>query len=390
MILRSPAVFSALADDPLISALAGLLESENAAEAYAFSARVAGILYKEGCDLTQSVLTRVLRDDNAYLRAAASGKPPDTLLEACFRRELSALYDAAVTDSEKLARRQGLENLMPGWRTSELDFGAAYDKMLLRLPLDGFGIYAVHHMFYLASSGEPVPVSYPDPLKLSQLYGYERQRDKILKNTEALLSGAPANNLLLYGDAGTGKSSTVKALTNELKGRGLRLIQVEKENYAAIPRLLENLAPLPLKFIVFLDDVSFSEGDAEFAILKTVLEGSVCATPKNVVVYATSNRRHLVKESFAARAGDDVHREDTLEETASLSARFGLIINFGRPGHDDFGDILMSLAAEYGVEEDEKTLLREAEAFAIRLGGRSPRAARQYIEYRLTLKKSDG
>jgi predicted AAA+ superfamily ATPase len=187
-------------------------------------------------------------------------------------------------------------------------------------------------------------------------------------------------NVLLYGDAGTGKSSSVKAIANEFAADGLRLVEVKKNQLYQIPALLDSLAQNPLKFILFIDDLSFSANDDNFAALKAILEGSVGGRSQNVVVYATSNRRHLIKETLSDRSGDDIHEADTRQELMSLSARFGLTVTFQRPDKVRFEEILLDLAKQYGVQMPSDQLFIKGEAFAIRAGGRSPRVARQFIE----------
>ena len=182
------------------------------------------------------------------------------------------------------------------------------------------------------------------------------------------------------GDAGTGKSSTIKAVAAALAPQGLRLIEVKKNQLYQIPQIMEELASNPLKFILFIDDLSFNGNDDNFSALKATLEGSISGCGDNVAIYATSNRRHLVKETFSDRTGDELHVNDTLQETMSLSARFGLTITFQKPDKDQYLTIVRSLAAEYGIEMDEGELFRKAEAYAIRKSGRSPRTAKQFIE----------
>ena len=225
------------------------------------------------------------------------------------------------------------------------------------------------------------PIQHPDGQLLSQLTGYERERSLLLKNTLAFLQGMKANNALLYGDAGTGKSSTIKAIVNEYHPDGLRLVEIKKSQIALLPSLIESLADNPLKFILFIDDLSFQTGDDEFVALKNILEGGSVASNHNVVVYATSNRRHLVKENFADRNGSEIHRNDAIQETASLAARFGLTITFSKPAKDLYLEIVRSYAKQYGLRLDEDELLIKAEGFALRNNGRSPRTARQFVEH---------
>lgn len=184
--------------------------------------------------------------------------------------------------------------------------------------------------------------------------------------------------MLLTGDAGTGKSSTVKAAGNALKGAGLRIIEVRRDQLGHIPALLDELSGNPLKFILFIDDLSFRKDDDSYSALKAVLEGSVSARSRNVILCATSNRRHIVKEKFSDREGDDVHRSDAMQETVSLSDRFGLHVTFQRPGKDDYLTIVHALAQRQGVDGPEVDAA--AERFALLRGGRSPRLARQFVD----------
>lgn len=249
----------------------------------------------------------------------------------------------------------------------------------MQLFTKGYGIFAKYHTF-VVKDGQLVPVKYPDAQSLSQLSDYEREREQVIKNTQALLSGEPTSNVLLYGDAGTGKSSTIKAIANEYGDKGLRLIEVKKNQLYQIPELVESISRNPLKFILFIDDLSFSSNDNDFAALKAILEGSVAGKSGNLAVYATSNRRHLVRETMSGREGDEIHLNDTMQELMSLSARFGLVITFSKPNKDVYLNIVRHLAREYGIVKNEENLLQNAEAFAIRSGGRSPRTARQFIE----------
>ena len=225
-----------------------------------------------------------------------------------------------------------------------------------------------------------MPIQSPDPIRLSEMSGYEAQRAQVIDNTKALLMGRPASNILLYGDAGTGKSSTVKAVVNEFAGKGLRMIELKKKQLYQLPMLLDRLSKNPLKFILFIDDLSFDRDDGDFAALKAILEGSASGRPQNLVVYATSNRRHLVRETASARAGDEIHLSDTIQEQMSLSDRFGILITFLRPEKDVYLEIVLHLAEQYGVMMDRDELIQKAEAHALRRNGRSPRTARQFIE----------
>ena len=193
-----------------------------------------------------------------------------------------------------------------------------------------------------------------------------------------------ASNVLLSGDAGTGKSSSVKAIANEFRDQGLRIIEIRKDQLRDIPVIIDSLSKNPLKFILFIDDLSFAKDDDNFGALKAILEGSVSARANNIVIYATSNRRHLVKESFSDREGDDVHRNDTVQELISLSERFGLSITFSKPNKDEYLDIVRGLAKLRGLDMPEEELEKEAERYAVGRSGRSARAAKQFIDKMLS------
>lgn len=336
-----------------------------------------------GSDWSAVLLDTVMQDENICIRKAACGGA-GALAETNLTRELDILQQAgAVGLADLLEGCPGGESLAallpPGWEVSSLDYAAAFRARLAEVSEKGYGIFAKYHVFTV-EDGELVPVRYPDPQRLDELPGYEREREKIIANTRALLAGKPANNVLLYGDAGTGKSSTVKAIANEFAGEGLRLVEVKKNQLYQMPGLMDTLAQNPLKFILFIDDLSFSSNDDNFAALKAILEGSVGGRSQNLVVYATSNRRHLIKETMTDRTGDDIHEADTRQELMSLSARFGLTVTFQRPDKDRYEAILLDLARQYKVQMPSDQLFIKGEAFALRSGGRSPRVAKQFVE----------
>lgn len=374
-------VFRALLEDPVVARLDALLAADPADPVRAADAfcAFAAALYEAGGDWSAYLLDAVLRSANLHVRrAAAGGALPSELTEA-LRQELLFLQRLSRFDAAALRGAMRAADALPRWRTQALDFCARYDEHVRTLHRHGYGIYAEAKVFTVRD-GALTPVRHPDLQPLDTLSGYERERDLVIANTRALLEGRPACNVLLYGDAGTGKSSTVKAVAGALADEGLRLIEVKKNQLYQIPDLLEALAANPLKFILFIDDLSFSANDDDFAALKAILEGSVGARGGNVAVYATSNRRHLVKESFSDREGDEIHLADTVQELMSLSARFGLTITFQRPDKELYCHIVRQLALLYGVELPEPELLTRAEAYAIRSGGRTPRAARQFVE----------
>ena len=369
-------VFRNLLNTPLLRALRAAL----AAEEWDLGGTVAAFeatLFAQGTNWTDALLDAVLEDENLCLRTAAGGDA-GPVLEKALTGELDFLQALGRAGLDDLCH--GAPEYLPRWEvTPDADFHAAYEARRAAVGQKGYGIFARHHVFTL-EDGHLTPVRYPDPPRLSELPGYEREREKVIANTRALLEGKPTNNVLLYGDAGTGKSSTVKAIANEFAPDGLRLIEVKKNQLYQIPALMDELAKNPLKFILFIDDLSFAANDDNFAALKAILEGSVGGRSHNVVVYATSNRRHLVKESMSDRSGDDLHASDTRQELMSLAARFGLTVTFQQPDKERFDAILLELARQYGVQMPSDQLFIKGAAFALRAGGRSPRVAKQFIE----------
>lgn len=260
----------------------------------------------------------IMFDENIYVRKLASKEIISNMLKQCVLHELQTLQEIATITSQDIRNEIEYNGFMAEWLTNiEYDFNEMYEERMEKLFTVGYGIYSNNIMFTY-DKGKVVPVKYPDNIKLSSHIGYERERKRIIDNTYAFIKGKPAANVLLYGDAGTGKSSTVKAIVNEYGNEGLRMIEVRKGDLLEIPKLIEELANNPLKFILFIDDLSFAKNNEEIGALKAILEGSVTAKTSNVVIYATSNRRHLVQESFSEREGDDIHRNETIQEQISL------------------------------------------------------------------------
>ena len=334
-------------------------------------------LFLQGTNWTEVLLDAVLEDENLCLRTAAGGDA-GPVLEKALENELEFLQQLGTAALDDLCPEAPA--FLPRWETTpEADYKAAYQARRAAMGQKGYGMFARHHVFTI-EDGHLVPVRYPDPQRLSELPGYEREREKVIANTRALLDGKPTNNVLLYGDAGTGKSSTVKAIANEFAADGLRLVEVKKNQLYQLPALMDELANNPLKFILFIDDLSFTANDDNFAALKAILEGSVGGRSQNVAVYATSNRRHLIKETLTDRSGDDIHEQDTRQELMSLSARFGLTVTFQQPDKERYDAILLELARQYKVQMPSDQLYVKGAAFALRAGGRSPRVAKQFIE----------
>ena len=388
--LHGLVVFRSLLNDPVVAKLLDLTDRmEAGAPGYGpvcdAVAQFEAALFEHTTNWGSYLSAAVLEAETVCVRQAASGTLAPALQtaldsELAFLQALCGLTLDELLAAAGSATGQAQElAFLPRWETSGIDLPAAYAQRMSEVGKKGYGMFAKHHVFTV-ENGQLVPVKYPDPQRLSELPGYEKEREKVIANTKALLAGMPANNVLLYGDAGTGKSSAVKAIANEFAPEGLRLVEVKKNQLYQIPDLMDKLAANPLKFILFIDDLSFTANDDNFAALKAILEGSVGGRAKNIAVYATSNRRHLIKETLTDRTGDDIHEADTRQELMSLSARFGLTVTFQRPEKARFETILAELAKQHGIDMPMDQLLVKAEAFAIRAGGRSPRVAKQFIE----------
>jgi len=388
--LHGLVIFRTLLEDPVLAKLLDLTDRMEAGgrgmgPVCDAVAQFEAALFERTTDWSQYLSTAVLEAETVCVRQAAAGALAP-VLQAALEGELDFLQQLCGLTLDDLLQAAYTEQsqrpelaFLPRWETSPVDLSAAYAQRMSQVGTKGYGMFAKHHVFTV-ENGKLVPVKYPDPQRLSELPGYEKEREKVIANTRALLAGMPSNNVLLYGDAGTGKSSSVKAIANEFAPEGLRLVEVKKNQLYQIPDLMDKLAANPLKFILFIDDLSFTANDDNFAALKAILEGSVGGRARNIAVYATSNRRHLIKETLTDRTGDDIHEADTRQELMSLSARFGLTVTFQRPEKARFETILEELAKQHHVDMPMDQLLVKAEAFAIRAGGRSPRVAKQFIE----------
>ena len=233
-----------------------------------------------------------------------------------------------------------------------------------------------------------VPIIATSDVLLDDLVGYEYQKQELTKNTEAFLQGKPANNVLLYGEAGTGKSTSIKALLNLYYEQGLRIIEVYKSEFKYLPEIISIIKSRNYRFIIYMDDLSFESAETEYKYLKAVIEGDLEVKPDNVLIYATSNRRHLIRETFSDRTEineDDVHRNDTMAERLSLAARFGINIGYFKPERQEFFNIVRELAHRQGdLQITDEELIRQADVWTRRHGDMSGRTAQQYVNYVLS------
>ncbi len=382
-------------EDDVFSALYDLLCDEDedtvALQSYFFKE-----LAKSSESLKEHISKLILTNDNIFTKAACAGKAGELSLAVmnAVKSDLAKLEEIASVNAQDIA--SGVEDddlkeillTLPGWEVGKAveplkdHWDKQIDELVNYHKTYGYGMYAKNIAFTWRDE-EITPVNSIDAIRLTDLKNYELQRNKVIDNTESFIAGHPANNVLLYGDRGTGKSSTVHAILNEYWQQGLRMIEIPKSAVADLSLIREQIADSPMKFIIYIDDLSFDSNDTSFSELKAALEGSLSGKQPNTIIYATSNRRHLIKENFSDRE-NDVNRGDTMQEQLSLSDRFGLTITFLNPDKKEYLDIVEKLAtdrhfADHGVDMDK--LLFKADQWATRRGGRSPRGAKQFIDH---------
>lgn len=262
--------------------------------------------------------------------------------------------------------------------------GDFYNVLTSFYERSGVGRYALNKAFrWDGESRDITPVTHTEQILLADIIGYEKQKRVLTENTEAFLENRPANNVLLYGESGTGKSSSIKALLNEYAPRGLRMVEVYKHQIEDLNAIVDLIKDRNYKFVIFLDDLSFEQFEVEYKFLKAFIEGGLEKRPDNVLIYATSNRRHLMRESWKDKDDktDDMHASETMQEKMSLVDRFGLMIRYFSPEQEEYLNIVKSLARAYGVEMPVDQLINGAIRWELRHGGFSGRCARQYVEH---------
>ncbi|HOJ99297.1 MAG: ATP-binding protein [Treponemataceae bacterium] len=376
-----------------------ILHDENpltlAAEALApESGHIAGDKTQRGKSLAPALLEQA-RLDLLYLQTIASCTTVELIepILSLFSDRLTLDISQRIKKEEAILshffRHSGEHPLFP----SHKSWDTALEGLLAYWKSEGVG-HLGKHSFLVWKPEEEMPLQpalLPDPIRLSQLFGYEAQRAIVLANTRRFISGHRANNLLLYGDRGTGKSATVKAVCNEFAGEKLRLVSVDKQHLQDYPRIIKTLSDRPYRFILYIDDLSFETLDDSYTGLKALLEGGVNQRPDNVVIYATSNRRHLVRESRADRPdtaaaaaaieSGDMRAFDTMQEQLSLADRFGLTVVFSTPGQEEYLTIVQKIAQERGLTIPGTTLREQALRWEKWFNGRSPRSARQFVDW---------
>ena len=369
---------SAYKNDPLIHDFCGIF-CDNCADALRSYSAVCERLLSEKLTLSDYIFFLAAGGENSLITAYIASKS-DILYK-------SISYDITVLAKIASKTPQELSGFICGRfpEVSELCFpefetgntSITVESVISYAERFGSRKFAENKAFSF-EEGELIPGRKSDPIHLSDLKNYRTQREKIIDNTLCFLNGKKAHNALLYGDRGTGKSSTVKALVNQYPT--LRIIQIPKREILNIYRIYDLVRDNPLKFILFIDDITFGENDEGYSFLKQVLEGSVVAMPDNCILYATTNRRHILKETVSERSGDEMHVADARDENMSLADRFGLYITFSTPAKSEFLDIVHQIAADRGIKLSADKLDTAAERFALKKCGRSPRTARQFID----------
>lgn len=330
-------------------------------------------------DFSAFLKSALLEDENSYIVSTAKKRVLPSSLCKNAKTELELFTYLTNLTTAKLWDEADYKDYLPEFENTHTNFEEIYEERLKNVDKYGYGIFSTANMFRVCGD-EILPIEAADNISSDSFIGYEEERNKVFENTRALCEGKPAANVLLFGDAGTGKSSTVKACANHFANDGVRLIELRKDQLFSLSGIMGRIADNPLKFIIFIDDLSFNKNDDCFSMLKAALEGSASAKASNAVIYATSNRRHIVKESFSDReTNDDIHRNDTVQELMSLSARFGMTVYFGKPDKALYLSIVHALAHKHGITIDDNELDIKAEAFALNRGSRSPRAAEQFI-----------
>ncbi len=385
--IMSVCAYRYIVDRPVMSALTALLnalrmgQGEKALSTYS---QLFFALRQEGALGLGDWLDKAVRyEENPYADLIARGGEDPALAQAA-RQDVALFNTLARTDGSefiaalnKLLGKEYADTVaaLPQW-TAGREIG--FEELTEFYRLHGAGLFARYRAF-LWEDGQLFPVEQPDSPKPEELLGYEMQREQVIANTRALVAGHPVNNVLLFGDSGTGKSATVKSLLAQPGLESLRLIEVQKDGLSDMTRLIRTLRSKPQKFILFIDDLAFDQDDKVFSALKTILEGGLEPRPTNVAVYATSNRRHLVRQTFSERAGEEVDTFETIAEKTALSERFGLRIPYQNMDKKGYLALVDHLAAREGIAIAAEQLHAMAMQWDVRHGGRTPRSARQFI-----------
>ncbi|MFW6306704.1 MAG: ATP-binding protein [Bacillota bacterium] len=332
---------------------------------------------KKGSNINCSLFQAALRDID-LLKEILGFKLTD-LGEVIGPGELNFISDYQASDKKKNSLNKNLNKLKT--IIIEYDSEEVVNFLSYFYKNSGSGNLCQYSSFFWDDEKKMVGVNNLDTITFDDIIGYEEQKQQLIENTESFLRGFRSNNVLLYGESGTGKSSSIKALINEYSEKGLRLVEIYKEQIKSIPKMLEELRKRGLYFIIYMDDLSFEDFETDYKYLKAIMEGGIEGKPTNVLFYATTNKRHIIKEKWDDRNFSDVHSMDTQEEILSLSERFGVTITYLSPDQEQYLDIVKKLAAQNNIEISEKKLIDKALKWEKWHHGRSGRTARQFVNY---------
>ncbi len=385
--LKGISAYRSICKRPLMNEVSALLDALVAGQGEAAVEHYTEVFYllsQADCSgLGQWLEKQLKHSEEAYpLLAERNGR--DSVLEEAARRDVETFAALAELDCENLV--EAMRNLLSAEYSVMLDAlprwasGARFDLEGLTefYRVNGTGLFACYRAFRW-ENGVLFPIDHPDAPKEHELLGYERQRTAVIENTRAMMAGHAVNNVLLYGDSGTGKSAAVKALLAREEFADLRMIELQKDGLGDLPALIRLLRNRRQKFILFLDDLAFDQDDCTYSQLKTILEGGLEARPDNVAIYATSNRRNLVRQTFSDRAGDEVDAAETVQEKTALADRFGLRVAYLPLNKADFLKLVDGLAWLEGIGMDPEELHAQAIRWEAHHPGRTPRTARQFI-----------
>ena len=398
--INSLTVYKNIANDEIIRILKRVLTDEDNLEALAeltdFLVNRAEEKGFSGNLFKNCIRHLIFSDENVFTLACENNKNvTGTTLYALAKADIDALSELAELDLTELpdsrfmsAAMQGLMDYTPC--EAKVEYTAEngstdIDRLIDFHRKNGCGDISVYRVFkYKSETKSLVGIAHPDPITFDDLIGYKAQTDELRDNTLAFINGCPANNILLVGARGTGKSSSVKALINEYYDKGLRLVEITKEQIAELPDILKLLRPRGRRFIVYIDDLSFDENELQYKYMKSLLEGGSEGKPENVVFYATSNRRHLIQEKWSDRAQGsaeaEIHTIDTMNEKLSLSDRFGITITYAKPTPQEYVNIALGLAHKNGIDLPDEEIKQAALRWELNQKGMSGRTAKQFVE----------
>lgn len=386
--LMSISVYKNILETEPMKALLRLTEAKTAdALIHSYTDLVYSV-WSEGFSTLPDYISWHLKYDESFIgNAIAAGTAPQFMEDAA-AMDIRRLSSVAMLSCSGLKRnianacsRLGEEYTSIIQNLAELPMGRGFqeEEIFESYRKKGCGQFALGRAFHW-EKGQLTQVKHSDPIDQRDMIGYEFQRNAVVENTRVMLSGKPTNNVLLYGDSGTGKSATVKSLVNIPEFYNLRLIEIAKNSLDELTELIRQISRHTQKFIIYIDDLSFEQEDKGFSALKTALEGGLERRPDNVAIYVTSNRRHMIRESFSDRQGDDVHARETMEERTSLSERFGLRLSYLALDKKKYQDMVLSMCHRMGLDLPDNQILVEANRWEIQHGGRTPRVAVQLVE----------